>query len=466
MNPSGENINEQYIKTISALHSTYSPMTRHIISNLKEFYLDIKNAEVMFGLDDAAYRVGSVLEFIYNDIKYDSTLKAQQIFNFSIACNITYMSTVLALQLPDLFVPYYFLYNFNILEKICNEFDIDIPPIPAKKDYEDRFYYYGELCLSFIEFREKHNMTPYEFMAFLYDYAPKAVGGIDSYIVKDLPEPKSAYFIGGSSDDAFLTDDENAIACWQCNPDTQAGDMIVMYLRTPISAVDSIWRSVSIGFNDPFFYYYRCTYIGKPKSVKRFTQKQMKKDKFFKDLPIVRKNMQGINGVELLPSQYNHLIDITKSDTTKLEFTIIDNDYDFTREKDVENKLIIPLISKLGFNETEYAPQMHIAVGNHNTMLIPDFVLLPNDRIGCESAFAIIEAKLTIPDSKALNKVKNQARSYARQVLAEYSVIADKNKVYLYSKTDDFEKEIFIATWEELNDADYFKKLRDIIGEK
>ena len=90
-------------------------------------------------------------------------------------------------------------------------------------------------------------MSPYELCAFLYDFAPKYIGGIDSYIIKELPEPKSAFFIGGSKEDIFLDESKDVVTCWQCNPDTRAGDMIVMYLRTPISAVDSVWRSVSIG---------------------------------------------------------------------------------------------------------------------------------------------------------------------------------------------------------------------------
>ena len=54
-------------------------------------------------------------------------------------------------------------------------------------------------------------MSPYEFCAFLYDFAPKYIGGIDSYIVKNLPSAKSAYYIGGEKDDTFLTDEENII---------------------------------------------------------------------------------------------------------------------------------------------------------------------------------------------------------------------------------------------------------------
>lgn len=62
-----------------------------------------------------------------------------------------------------------------------------------------------------------------------------------------------------------------------------------MYVKYPISSIDSIWGSVSVGFNDPFFYYYRCTYIAKPIKVNRISQKQMREDEILSKLSIVKK---------------------------------------------------------------------------------------------------------------------------------------------------------------------------------
>lgn len=69
---------------------------------------------------------------------------------------------------------------------------------------------------------------------------------------------------------------------------------------------DGIWRSVSTSFNDPYFYYYRCAYIAQPKIIPRFSLQAMRRDPIFSKPSIVRKNMRGINGVELPPSVYNH----------------------------------------------------------------------------------------------------------------------------------------------------------------
>lgn len=461
-----DNLSQDYIDTIERFRLSYCPekvIIEETSQQLRDLSKDLNDNLSL--LESGEYTIESALQFLYNGIKGEGNYSAQDVF----ACfsdSIDYFTTSLAVEIPDLFTPYYFKYNFNVLEKIAQEFDIELPPIPIKKDYEGRFHFYGDICGAFLGFRERYNMSPYELCAFLYDFAPKYIGGTDSYIIKDLPDPKSAFFIGGSKNDKFLANDTDTITCWQCNPDTRAGDMIVMYLRTPVSAVDSVWRSVSIGFNDPFFYYYRCTYIAHPVFIEPISQKQLQKDKVFKYVPIVRKNMQGVNGVELMPSEYNHLMDLAKADVPRLEFVVTDGNQDFVNEKDVENKLIKPLIAKLGYSEEEYVQQLYIEIGNRNHALIPDFALLPITTRGHQSAFALIEVKHSIPNQKEMEEVRIQARSYARQLRVNYSVIASKDKIWVYVPDDDFTEEVFSASWGELNDANTFSHLLKLISKR
>lgn len=459
-------LSDDYAKFITELRKSYCPL-KSVLDCTSKDLLELSQLfdEGFSLLDEGEYTILSAMESLHNWINEDGQQSAQNVFD-CFSSSISFFTTLLSVELPELFVPYYFKYNFNIFEKIANEFGIELLPLPLKRDYEDRFYYYAAICVSLLDFRKQHKLSPYELCAFLYDFAPKYIGGIDSYIINDLPEPKSAFFIGGSKDDKFLSSNSDTITCWQCNPDTRAGDMIVMYLRTPISAVDSVWRSVSIGFNDPFFYYYRCTYIAHPVAIKQISQKQLQKDEIFKNVPIVRKNMQGIDGVELMPSEYNHLMDLAKADVHRLEFALSNTNQQFVNEKDVENKLIKPLIEKLGYTEDDYVQQLQIRVGNKNFKLIPDFVLLPVTTIGHHSAFALIEAKHSIPNKKAMEEAKAQARSYAVQLKAKYAVIASKDKLWLYSPTDDFTNELFSATWGELGNADTLSKLIKLIGKR
>lgn len=379
--------------------------------------------------------------------------------------SVSYCTTLLSIAFPSFFIPYYFLFNFNVLERIAADFDIILPQIPVKKDYKGRLDYYGEICAALLDFADKHSISRYELCAFLYDFAPQYIGGAGSYIIENLPEPKSAFFIGGSESDSFYSEKPETVTPWQCSPDTLAGDMIVMYLKSPVSSVNSVWRSVSIGFNDPFFFYYRCTYIGRPVVIKRISQKQLQHDEVFKNVPIVRKNMQGVNGVELKPSEYNRLMDMADATgVPRLQFALTNRGADLANEKDVENKLVKPLLSKLGYSDGDYVQQLYIEIGNHNHALIPDFALLPVTERGHQSAFVLIEAKYAIVNSKAMDEVRIQARSYARQLNVRYSVIASKDKIWVYVPDDDFAQEVFESTWSELNNADVFSALFKLIG--
>lgn len=452
---------EEFLNAIIEMRKTYCP-SDNILYDFYEQILSLKKGSSILGYEKVKIKSGLIR--IWNS--YNSIYKTPNNAFAYISSNIDTITTCLFKDYPNIYIPYYFKYNFNILQMIGNEFNMRIPEIPPKKNYKDRFYYYGELCKSFLEFREENNLSPYEMCAFLYDFAPKYIGGVDSYIIKDLPEPKGAYFIGGHKDDDSLCEDKQSIEAWQCNPDTQVGDMIVMYIRTPISSINSIWRSSSVGFNDPFFYYYRMTYISNPIPIIKISQKTLKSDKITSKMPIVRKNMQGINGVELSPTQYNHIVDLSKSSVPKISYILDSNTPKITCEKDVENKLIGNLLRKLGYLENDYTKQLQIRLGNNNIKLIPDFVLIPNTSKGHYSAFAIIEAKLKITNEKSFIDAKIQARSYAKQLSVKYSIIASKDKIWISCPEDDFEKDIFSSSWSELNNPDIFSQLYKLIGKK
>lgn len=464
-NLSGKLINKEYANVIADLHRVYCPcedIIEYVQAELSDAYsrvhsIDWKDENIGTNKGFVDFISSISEEFITDQEKADN-------FFFSLG----YYSTILALSSPSFYIPYYFKCNFNIIMMIAEEFDIELPPLPVKKDYIGRILYYLDLCHVFHSFAKENNMSPYELFAFLYDFAPKMLGGYKSYIIEDLPEPKSAYFIGAKKNDIFLCENNQEITPWQCNPETRAGDMVVMYMGTPISAVDSIWRSVSVGFNDPFFWYYRCTYIGHPKKISQVTQKEMKSDKILKEMPIVKKNMQGINGVELMPSQYNHILDLAKApkDVLRLDFESVNSDESLKNEKDVENKLIKPLLLKLGYSETDYTQQFVVRLGHNNTKLIPDFVLLPISKSGHYLAFTVIEAKYHIKNKAEFENYSIQVRSYAKQLSAEYAVLADKNKIIITTLKDDYTKSVLDIKWGDLDNADVFSKLFKLIGKK
>lgn len=459
-------LTNEYAEAVSRMHKVYCPMeelSNEIGEQLKALAEEFRNLDdESGGAEIEAENSVDPLEELYQLYKEDYGNQADIFAEFSFM--LPFYSTNFTILYPDTYIPYYYRFNYNVLQKIANTFDIELPAIPAKKEYKKRFFHYADVSKALITFGKENDLSKYELYAFLYDFAPKYIGGTESYIIKDLPEPHSAYFIGAAESDRFLYENKSIVTSWQCSPETRAGDMIVMYIRTPVSAVNSIWRACSLGFIDPFFFYYRCVYISSPIGIKPFSLTDIKKDPVFKELPIVRKNMQGINGVELKPSVYNYLVGKSKARVNMLEYVETKCNGEYSREKDVEEKLIVPLIQKLGYEEDDYKRQMYVEIGNHNNTLIPDFVLLPNERRGSASAFAIIEAKRSIPDKKKLEDVMVQAKSYAKLLTARYCVVAAQEKIWIAERRDNYESFIFEASWEQLNDADIFFDLDKMLG--
>jgi len=466
-----EKLTEDYIDQIIRMRKVYCANegfeedTKEQLQMLMDYLEEIvgKSDSIADTLQiDTNVTYTDVLEDLYDMLLENYSIPGNALDSFSY--NMIYYSTQLAVLFPDCFIPYYYLHNFNVLQLIADAFDITLPPLPVKKDYKGRIYYYGEISRTMLEFGLENGLSRFELYAFLYDFSPQYIGGVDSYIIKDLPAPRSAYFIGSSNKDIFLPKKASDVTSWQCSPDTRVGDMIVMYVLTPVSAVTTICRACSVGFIDPFFYYYRCVYISQAVSTTPFTLQEMRSDQIFKELPIVRKNMQGINGVELYPSVYNYLVAKVKAAVPLLEYEKTENDEEYTCEKDVENKLIKPLITKLGYTENEYEQQLYIEIGNHNKALIPDFVLLPDKTHGHTSGFGIIEAKRSIPSEKVLKEVFIQARSYARVLSTKFCAVASKERIWVSQRKDDFEEIIFEATWKQLNQEDRFYELEKLLG--
>ena len=109
---------------------------------------------------------------------------------------------------------------------------------------------------------------------------------------------------------------------------------------------------------------------------------------------------------------------------------------------------------------------MYVEIGNHNNTLIPDFVLLPDERRGSASGFAIIEAKRSIPNKKTLDKVMVQAKSYAKLLTAKYCVVAAQENIWITERRDNYESVILEAAWEQLNDTDVFYNLNKMLGKR
>lgn len=469
---------KEYPEKIKTLHKYYC-VDNNIINETYEDLIELQKIivnddteeEVLTDNDDIDYSSNLnyedfilLLEEFLDEIAEANNINDDKELFIMFTDYMSFYTTTFAIYSPDLFIPYYYKYNFNVLDKIFKEFGIEMPTIPLKKDYKERIYIYADICYKLYVFRQKNNLSYFELCAFLYDFAPKYIGGIDSYIIKNLPDPKGAFLIGSSSDDRFLSYNESSYTIWQCNNDTRPGDMILLYLTYPVSSIDSIWRSVSAGFKDPFFFYYNCTYMGNPVKIDRISLSALKEDPKLNTLSIVKRNMQGVNGYELSPSIYNYIVDMCNVTVNKFEILNFKTDDYIHVEKDVEDKIIKPFLKRIGYSEGDYTQQLTISVGNHNTLLIPDFVLKPKVQNGYYSAFAVIEAKLDIKNSNDLQNARIQVRSYAKQLGAKYALIADVNSLRVMESKDDYERMIFCKKWNSIYDIDAFQIIEKLLS--
>jgi hypothetical protein len=386
--------------------------------------------------------------------------------------DIPFISECLYILYPDYFFPYYFRRYYHHLIAIFNEFGIYLPPVPQKNDKRKRMFHYFELCRSLYEFRNNHKISNYELPAFLYGFATNIIKKYELNNV--LPEPKNAYFVGGgknnNGDFKYLDIiNEKTITFWNGNKETQPGDIIVMYCLAPRSYIHLIWRAVTPGSFDPFFIYYGTIYIGKPQLVKNITIDEIKNDQLLSEMPLVKGNMQGINGRLIQKKYYDRILKILEEKGEDISLLPILTDeiiheIEIKNEKDVEKYLLEPMLNKLGYFENQWKRQLKLRMGR-GEKVFPDYVIFPNDERNNESSYWVWEAKHTILNNKQLKEDFGQVKSYALRLNCKGLGLISKEGIWLSVPDYSFEK-IKYWSWKQINEHDYFNEIFNIAGNK
>ena len=386
------------------------------------------------------------------------------------AQDIVYNSLLVTQALPDGFIPYFFPCCYHVLMSISEMFDIELPKIPGQRDYAGRFRHYFEICKRLREERESMQWSPAELCAFLYDFAPKSIGGLN-WLWKHLPEPRAVFVSGSSPTEPALAQTKNTkdVVCWQGHPDAQPGDIILLYHWAPESRFSSVWRAVAPGFIDPFFIFYRCVYIGAAIPIEGPTFQTLKADPVWNKHSLVKTRMLRMDGQQIMPSEYMYFVDMlrqTGNDVSKLPvfdmcFKKNISSLEIETERDVEMYLLEPLLERLGWKKNQYVRQMPLRMGRGH-LVYPDYVILPKFTPGYERAYWIIEAKKSIPTKKQLQTDCAQAVSYALRLNASGFMLVAKEGVWISQKGDDFNN-IHFYRWEDMQKnqdvfADLYKK--------
>ncbi len=480
---SGDDLDD-YISLISELVSFYLPdkETCHEIElSLREYKEASANGNLDIGemTADGAVVEGEEIPFACQSIAYVDYCQACKVSPeekmkmkmFFLTINrLDIDSSAYAHEYPEECIPYYFVMAFHIVEAIAREFDIVLPDIPGKVSYTDRYFYYSELCNVFNRFRRTQGWTPAELWAFLYDYAPKVISA-DEYVWKDLPSPRAVYVFGLPGEIADSQWKDGEILAAQGSEEMQPGDIGLLYCWHPAKCFTSVWRAVSPGCNDPLFSHYRYVYYGKPQCIPHVGYKTFSTDPVLKETSLAKTSMSKMDGGRLKPSEYMRLLEVAAQQGAvpdsvprmELKESFADGET-FDVERDVEIKLLEPLLLRLGWTPADWCRQMPIRIGR-GINKFPDYVVNPVYDLNRPSGEIVLEAKLTIPTIKQLEHDKGQAATYSRLLNAHWAVLVAKEGIWVSSAEQDY---LTYQTWSwaDLENADRFGEVQRLIGKR
>lgn len=390
---------------------------------------------------------------------------------------LTELSTGLYTCFPEYYFPYFFVRQFNLFKQICDLFAIPIPEVPGKKHFDKRLSYYFELCRVLYEFRKNRNLSPPELCAFLYSFAPNFISQESD---PELPQPMRVWIVGGgidnNGDSEFLDNtEENTTTSWQGNVDTRRGDVVLVYCLAPRSYIHSIWRAKTDGFIDPFYYFYSQVWLCNPIKTAHVTYTDLRNDPLLSQNGLVKSSMQGLNGRRFTYQEYEAILKIMESKGQNLSaLPRLDVIYDMGEgenllkdERDVEVRLVEPLLEKLGYEPDDWTRQMAVRMGS-GEKIFPDYAFFPKQNKGEEQARMILETKYRIKSQKDLFKAYCQAKSYALRLQSRMFVIAAVEGVWIFVLEKSgfaLEKHIH-KTWNEIYHPDIFSNILDLFGKQ
>lgn len=399
--------------------------------------------------------------------------------NFREKAAITVQLSIVLYYLNDFFKPYLVREKFGDFQRNCQALGIDLPPIPRSKDNKTYCLYYFDICDTIDQFQAENDLSDAEMCAAIYDFATM-LNSEEKECAK-LPSPTNVWLTGASSGDFKQLDElgqgdnsSNPDLIWACNERTRRGDIVVICCLSPRSYIHSVWRANSSGIFNPFDYYHCRTTVCNGIKIPPVKTREMKADAYFSQVPIVRKNFQGINGWELTAKDYSELFRMIEErggdtstlprlfDGSSVDFGILDN------ERDVEEKILIPILQRLGYTEADWTRQLALKAGRKEKA-IPDFVFFPSGESHFENAPMVIEAKLDMGSMTEFRNAYRQALSYARMLRSIIFGVCDKERLVLYRMsqqgTSDIDRPLFENHWAAiLADDIEGAKLKQLIG--
>lgn len=403
----------------------------------------------------------------------------------AILSSSTFVSMMLYAYIPTFFIPNLFVMQFIYLKKFAEKYDLELPKIPNRSNYKDRWFYYFDLCIVLNNFAVENKFeSAAELCAFLYDFElPMIKEEIENESDVAIPEtPGQAWIIVGN----YGKGEKNMkYGFWQANELTEKGDILLFYEKSPVKALNSVWIAQQDGTVDPFFYYYSNTYIGNKISIpdnQAVKYEDFKKSKYFanreKKGNFVSKNFQDVSGWSVNSEDYKEIKRILES--KGFDTSVLPKLYEPAKigeiavevEKDVSEKLLIPLLEQMGWvKDVDFKGEVEFNAGrtktNHSSDKRPDFCLHIVEKNDDIEAKVAIEVKKHMKTQKEIHDSFVQGRSYAKWGAVKILVLVDMRQILVYERdrNNQFNENRPIKfSWSDMENPDKYAELKRLLS--
>lgn len=422
------------------------------------------------------------LEYFAVDEENKPLEEITQSYYKGILSNNIFMSIALYSYFPGLFIPNFFVMQFAYLKKFADKYEIDLPKIPNRSDYRERCLYYLEVNFALVNFAIENGIEdPAEICAFIYGCElPVIRDEYEAEFDKPMPKvPEQAWILVGNYGEG-----EKGMkhGFWQANELTCKGDIMLFYEKSPVKKLNSVWIALEDGVKDPFFHYYSHTYIGNKIEIpadKALTFEDFKNSEYFKIRNskgnFVSKNFQDVSGWTVTSEDYaeiKRMLEAKGFDTSVLPSLYEPKrlaGVEITNEKDVEDKLLKPLLEEMGWKRNEdYYQQVEFPSGRGTTKR-PDFCLHLTKTDKDIEAQVVIEVKKDMKNNEEIEANFYQGQSYAKWGGVRVLVLCDKKQIRVYerNKKNKFDINHFVRfRWEDMQKLEKFNELKQLLSNK
>lgn len=422
------------------------------------------------------------LEYFAVDEENKPLEEITQSYYKGILSNNIFMSIALYSYFPGLFIPNFFVMQFAFLKKFADKYEIDLPKIPNRSDYRERCLYYLDVNFALVNFAIENGIEdPAEICAFIYGCElPVIRDEYEAEFDKPMPKvPEQAWILVGNYGEG-----EKGMkhGFWQANELTCKGDIMLFYEKSPVKKLNSVWIALEDGVKDPFFHYYSHTYIGNKIEIpadKALTFEDFKNSEYFKIRNskgnFVSKNFQDVSGWTVTSEDYaeiKRMLEAKGFDTSVLPSLYEPKrlaGVEITNEKDVEDKLLKPLLEEMGWKRNEdYYQQVEFPSGRGTTKR-PDFCLHLTKTDKDIEAQVVIEVKKDMKNNEEIEANFYQGQSYAKWGGVRVLVLCDKKQIRVYerNKKNKFDINHFVRfRWEDMQKLEKFNELKQLLSKK